>query len=48
MIALPPPAATLARLASERSDSMAGFAMEPIYLRRAEFVKAPPPKFGAI
>lgn len=48
MIALPPPAATLARLASERRDSIAGFAMEPVYLRRAEFVKAPPPKFGAV
>jgi tRNA threonylcarbamoyl adenosine modification protein YeaZ len=48
MIALPPPAAALARLASGRSDFIAGFALEPIYLRRAEFVKAPPPKFGVI
>jgi tRNA threonylcarbamoyl adenosine modification protein YeaZ len=48
MIALPPPAAALARLASGRSDFIAGFTMEPIYLRRAEFVKAPPPKFGVI
>ncbi len=48
MIALPPPAAALARLASGRSDFMAGFAMEPVYLRRAEFVKAPPPKYGVI
>jgi tRNA threonylcarbamoyl adenosine modification protein YeaZ len=48
MIALPPPAAALARLASGRSDFIAGFAMEPIYLRRAEFVKAPPPRFGVM
>jgi tRNA threonylcarbamoyl adenosine modification protein YeaZ len=48
MIALPPPAAALARLARGRSDFIGGFALEPIYLRRAEFVKALPPKFGLI
>lgn len=43
MIALPPTAATLAKLASMRSNFVAGCELEPIYLRVAEFVKAPPP-----
>lgn len=48
MIALPPPAAALARLANGRYDFITGRALEPIYLRRAEFVKAPPARFGVI
>ncbi len=48
MIALPPSAATLARLASIRTDFISGFALEPVYLRLADFVKAPPPKFNAV
>ena len=47
MIPLPPSAATLALLANTRSEFIAGAALEPFYLRRAEFVKAPPAKFSA-
>ena len=37
-----PRAATLASLASSRSDFVAGEKLEPIYLRETQFVKAPP------
>lgn len=37
-----PDAATLARLACGRSDFLAGDKLEPIYLRLADFKKAPP------
>ena len=47
MIPLPPSAVTLARLAITRGEFIAGSDLEPFYLRRAEFVKAPPPKFSA-
>jgi tRNA threonylcarbamoyladenosine biosynthesis protein TsaB len=47
MIALPPSATTLARLASARNDFVSGGTMAPIYLRPAEFVKAPTPKIRA-
>jgi tRNA threonylcarbamoyladenosine biosynthesis protein TsaB len=40
-----PEAATLARLASTRSDFVAGESLEPIYLRETNFVKAPLPRF---
>jgi tRNA threonylcarbamoyladenosine biosynthesis protein TsaB len=39
-----PGAETLARLAGERSDFIAGEKVEPIYLRETNFVKAPPPR----
>jgi len=39
-----PDAATLARLAAGRTDFVAGEQLEPIYLRPASFVKAPPPR----
>jgi tRNA threonylcarbamoyladenosine biosynthesis protein TsaB len=39
-----PRAAVLARLASERADSIPGEKLEPIYLRETTFVKAPPPR----
>ncbi|HMJ90531.1 MAG TPA: tRNA (adenosine(37)-N6)-threonylcarbamoyltransferase complex dimerization subunit type 1 TsaB [Candidatus Acidoferrum sp.] len=39
-----PDAATIARLASVRTDHLTGPQLEPIYLRKAEFVKAPPPR----
>jgi tRNA threonylcarbamoyl adenosine modification protein YeaZ len=39
-----PDAGTLARLASERQDFVAGEKLEPIYLRETAFVKAPPPR----
>jgi tRNA threonylcarbamoyladenosine biosynthesis protein TsaB len=39
-----PRAATLARLASGRTDFVAGEKLEPIYLRQTQFVKAPPPR----
>ena len=37
-----PRAATLGRLATTRGDFVAGEKLEPIYLREARFVKAPP------
>jgi tRNA threonylcarbamoyl adenosine modification protein YeaZ len=40
-----PDAAALAQLAAARSDFVAGEHLEPIYLRPAAFVKAPPPRF---
>jgi tRNA threonylcarbamoyladenosine biosynthesis protein TsaB len=39
-----PGAATVAGLASQRSDFLAGERLEPIYLRETTFVKAPPPR----
>jgi tRNA threonylcarbamoyl adenosine modification protein YeaZ len=39
-----PRAATLGRLARDRTDFVAGERMEPIYLRETRFVKAPPPR----
>ncbi len=42
-----PRAATLARLAQQRNNFVAGEQLEPIYLRQTQFVKAPPPRrFG--
>ena len=37
-----PRAATLGRLAQGRTDFLSGEAMTPIYLREAQFIKAPP------
>jgi tRNA threonylcarbamoyladenosine biosynthesis protein TsaB len=37
-----PRAATLAKLAAGRNDFVAGEKLEPVYLREANFVKAPP------
>jgi tRNA threonylcarbamoyl adenosine modification protein YeaZ len=39
-----PRAATLARLAAQRTDFISGDKLEPIYLRETSFVKAPPPR----
>jgi len=39
-----PRAATLATLALNRTDYIAGEKLEPIYLRETKFVKAPPPR----
>jgi len=39
-----PRAATLARLASGRTDFVAGEELRPIYLRETKFLKAPPPR----
>jgi tRNA threonylcarbamoyl adenosine modification protein YeaZ len=39
-----PRAVTLGRLALGRTDFVPGEAMEPIYLRQTQFVKAPPPR----
>jgi tRNA threonylcarbamoyl adenosine modification protein YeaZ len=39
-----PDAATLARLAAERTDFVPGETLAPIYLRETSFVKAPPPR----
>jgi tRNA threonylcarbamoyl adenosine modification protein YeaZ len=39
-----PRAATLGRLALDRTDFVAGEKLEPIYLRETTFVKAPPPR----
>ena len=44
-LALPPGSATLARLAAQTTEFVPGHALEPVYLRKAEFVKAPAPKF---
>jgi tRNA threonylcarbamoyladenosine biosynthesis protein TsaB len=45
---VPPRAATLARLAAQRPETAPGFALEPVYLRKAEFVKALPPRFSGV
>lgn len=39
-----PAAATLAKLAANRNSFVSGEKLEPIYLREANFVKAPPPR----
>jgi tRNA threonylcarbamoyl adenosine modification protein YeaZ len=39
-----PRAATLGRLALDRTDFVAGETLAPIYLRETKFVKAPPPR----
>ena len=39
-----PPAAQVAHLAGARTDFVPGEKLEPIYLREANFVKAPPPQ----
>ncbi len=39
-----PTAATLGRLAADRTDFVPGEKLEPIYLRETNFVKAPPPR----
>jgi tRNA threonylcarbamoyl adenosine modification protein YeaZ len=39
-----PSAARLARMAVDRSNFISGEKLEPIYLREANFVKAPPPR----
>jgi tRNA threonylcarbamoyl adenosine modification protein YeaZ len=41
-----PDAATLAKIAARESNFIPPAEMEPIYLRKAEFVKAPPPRFS--
>ena len=41
---LHPCAAQLAKLAANQNFDVPGFAIEPIYLRKTEFVKAPPPR----
>ena len=43
-----PKAEVLAELARHRTDFVSGAALEPIYLRKAEFVKAPPPAFSVL
>ncbi len=43
--AMLPEAGTIARLASARNDFMAATELEPIYVRKAEFVKAAPARF---
>lgn len=42
--ALHPDAAMVGRLAARRTDFASGEELEPIYLRAASFVKAPPPR----
>lgn len=42
--AMVPRAATLARMAQARTDSVPGELLEPIYLRQPQFVKAPLPR----
>ncbi len=42
-----PEADYLALLASRRTEFVSGSALEPVYLRPVEFVKAPAPKFSA-
>jgi tRNA threonylcarbamoyl adenosine modification protein YeaZ len=39
-----PRAATLGKLALNRTDFVAGEKLEPIYLRETKFIKAPPPR----
>lgn len=40
-------ARVVGQMAVERTDFVSGDQLEPLYLRRAEFVKAPAPKFSA-
>ncbi len=42
-----PTADLLATLAAHRTEFISGSALEPVYLRPVEFVKAPAPKFSA-
>jgi tRNA threonylcarbamoyl adenosine modification protein YeaZ len=44
---LHPSASMAARLAMVRGESVPGEALEPIYLRETQFVKAPAPRFGS-
>jgi tRNA threonylcarbamoyl adenosine modification protein YeaZ len=46
-VVLLPDARVLGQMAAARTDFISGNQLEPIYLRRAEFVKAPAPKFSA-
>jgi tRNA threonylcarbamoyl adenosine modification protein YeaZ len=41
-----PEAGAIARLASARNDFVTAPELEPVYVRKAEFVKAPPARFG--
>lgn len=41
-----PSAAAVGELATQREDFVAATDLAPIYLRKAEFVKAPPPRFS--
>jgi len=43
-----PEAIQLGLLAAGRSEFVAGEKLEPIYLREAHFVKAPPPRAAAL
>ena len=43
---LPPSASALARLAAARAEQSDDSALEPIYLRPATFIKAPPSRFA--
>jgi tRNA threonylcarbamoyl adenosine modification protein YeaZ len=43
-VSVAPDAAMIARLASTHASFRAGPELEPLYLRKAEFVKAPPPR----
>jgi tRNA threonylcarbamoyl adenosine modification protein YeaZ len=43
-VSVAPDAAMIARLASTHASFRAGPELEPFYLRKAEFVKAPPPR----
>jgi tRNA threonylcarbamoyl adenosine modification protein YeaZ len=43
-----PDATFLAQLAATRSDFMESAQLEPVYLRQAEFIKAPAPRFNAL
>lgn len=47
MIPLPPTAATLALMAAHQPHFVPGHTLEPVYLRPADFVKAPPARFSA-
>lgn len=42
-----PRAATIAKLAASRTNFLSGEKLEPIYLRKTEFVKSPPPRIIA-
>jgi len=44
----PAGARMLARIASHRADFVSGSALEPVYLRKADFVKAPVPRFNEL
>lgn len=42
-----PDARAIAALAEQQQQFQAGHQLEPVYLRKAEFIKAPPARFGA-